>query len=79
MLYIKQINNKVLLHSTGNYIQDLEITCNGKESEKEYIYSESRNIYIYKPNHFAVHLKLTQYKSILLQLKPFGVRFDFSD
>ena len=32
--YIKQINNKDLLYSTGNYIQYLVITYNGKESEK---------------------------------------------
>ena len=31
------MNNKVLLYSTGNYIQNLAITYNGKESEKEYI------------------------------------------
>ena len=34
LLYIKQINNKDLLHSTGNYIQYLVITDNGKDSEK---------------------------------------------
>ena len=38
LLYIKQINNKVLLYSTGNYIQYLVITHNGKGYEKEYIY-----------------------------------------
>ena len=37
-----KINNKDLLYSTGNYTQYLEITYNGKESEKLYIY-----IYIY--------------------------------
>ena len=31
LLYIKQINNKVLLYSTGNYIQYLGINYNGKE------------------------------------------------
>ena len=35
-LYTKQITNKDLLYSTGNYIQYLVITQN--ESEKEYIY-----------------------------------------
>ena len=40
LLYIKQINNKVLLYSTGNYIQYFVITYD----EKEYIYSY---IYIY--------------------------------
>ena len=38
LLYIKQINNKDLLYSTGNYTQCLVITYNGKESEKVYIY-----------------------------------------
>ena len=37
---IEWINNKVPLHSTGNYIQYLVINHNGKESKKEYI-SES--------------------------------------
>ena len=32
--YIKQINNKDLLYSIGNYIQYLIITYNGKASEK---------------------------------------------
>ena len=44
LLYIKQVNNKDLLYSTGNYTQYLVITYNGKESEKEYIYIR---IYIY--------------------------------
>ena len=33
LLYIKQINNKDLLHSTRNYSQYLVIIYNGKESE----------------------------------------------
>ena len=37
-LYIKQINNTVLLYSTGNYIQYPLINPNGKQYEKEYIY-----------------------------------------
>ena len=41
-------NKKKLLCSTGNYIQYLVITYNGKESEKEYIYI----------NNFAVYQKL---------------------
>ena len=44
---IPDINNKDLLHSTGNYIQLLVINYNGRESEKE-------------TDHFAVHLKLAQ-------------------
>ena len=37
LLYIKQINDKDLLYSTGNYIQYSGINYNGKESEKEYM------------------------------------------
>ena len=38
LLYVKHINNKVLLHSIGNYIQYLAIHYSGKEFEKEYAY-----------------------------------------
>ena len=56
LLYIKQIN-KDLLYSTGNSIQYLVITDNGKESENEYIY-----ICLYvQLVHFAVHVKLIQH------------------
>ena len=34
LLYIKEVNNKDLLYSTGNYTQYLVVTYNGKE----YIY-----------------------------------------
>ena len=34
LLDIKQINSEDLLYSTGNYIQYLVITYNGKEPEK---------------------------------------------
>ena len=44
LLQLEWINNKVLLYSTGNYIQYLVITYNEKESEKEYII---KYIYIY--------------------------------
>ena len=37
LLYMNYMNNKVLLHSTGNYIQCPIIYCNEKESEKEYV------------------------------------------
>ena len=46
LLYVKQINNKDLPCSTGNYIQYIVITYNGKESEKVY---------------FPVHVKLTKH------------------
>ena len=43
LLYIKYITNKDLLYSTGNYIQYLVITYNGRECRKRiYIF-----IYIY--------------------------------
>ena len=38
LLYIGCINNKVLLYSTGNYIQYPVINHNGKKYEKGYIY-----------------------------------------
>ena len=38
LVYMDWISNKVLLCSTGNYIQYLVINHNGKEYEKEYIY-----------------------------------------
>ena len=55
LLYIKQINNKLLLYSTGNYIQCPLINHNGKEYEKEYVY-----IYIYNWI-TAVYQKLIQH------------------
>ena len=44
LLYTEWINNKVLLYSTGNYIQRPVISHNGKEYEKECVYI---CIYIY--------------------------------
>ena len=38
ILYIEWINNKVLLYSTGNYIQYPVTNHHGKEYEKECIY-----------------------------------------
>ena len=38
VLHIEWINNKALLHSTGNYIQYPEINHNGKEYKKECVY-----------------------------------------
>ena len=38
LLYIEWINNKVLLYSTGYYVQYPLISHNGKEYEEEYIY-----------------------------------------
>ena len=52
LLYIKQITNKNMLCKTENYIQQLVITYNGKESGKStYLYV----IYMFiKLNPFAV-------------------------
>ena len=69
LLYIRWINNQVLLYNTGNHIQCPVINHNGKECEKEYIYvcvcvrERERDIYI----HYAEHQKLTHYKSTILQ------------
>ena len=39
LLYIEWIDNKVLLYSSGNYIQYLMINHNGKEHKKRmYVY-----------------------------------------
>ena len=51
------------IYGTGNHIQYLVVTYNGKDLKK--------NTYIYMiHNHFAVYLKLTPHcKSTTLQLK----------
>ena len=55
------INNKVLLYSTGNYIQYPVTNYNGKEYEKEYIY-------ICTTETFAIQKKSTQHcKLTILQ------------
>ena len=38
LLHVEQINNKVLLYSTGNYIQYPRINHNGKEFLKKSMY-----------------------------------------
>ena len=38
LIYIKHINDKNLVYSSGTYFQYLVIPYNGKESEKECIY-----------------------------------------
>lgn len=42
--YMKQIHNKDLPYSTGNYVHCLVINYTGKESEKEYVYTHT-NMY----------------------------------
>ena len=57
---IYKINNKDLLYSTGNYIQHLIKTYNGKESEKV--------LYIYKTESLCCTPELTQHcKSTIFQ------------
>ena len=60
--YIKQINNKDLLYSTGNYIQYLIITYNGKELRKR-IY-----IHTHKTESFCCTPETKQYLPIVNQL-----------
>ena len=50
LLYIEWINNKVLLYSTGNYIQYPMIKHNGKEYDKECIYMYNRVTLLYRRN-----------------------------
>ena len=38
LLHVEWISNEVLLHSTGNYIQPLEIDCNGRQHEKKNVH-----------------------------------------
>ena len=59
LLFVKQINNKILLYSTGNYIEYPIIICNGKEYDKEDIQRKT-----------ALHQIPKQHgKSSILQLK----------
>ena len=61
LLYIKWLNNEVLLYSTGNYIQYPMINHTGKEYEKEYICTM---------NHLAGQQKLIKhYKSTYAPIK----------
>ena len=47
--------NKVLLYNTGNYIEYLVVTYNGKESEKNIITGIYMHIYIYIQPMATVH------------------------
>ena len=48
LLYIERINNKVLLYSTGNYIQYPMINHNGKNMENNVRICMCVCIYIYE-------------------------------
>ena len=48
LLHLGWIDNKILLHNTGNYIQYAVINRKGKGYEKEYIYMNIYEIYIYE-------------------------------
>ena len=71
---IKQINSKILLYSTGNYIQYLIITYNGKESGKRmhtyifFIYSYicmcNRITLLYSCNQHMVNQPSVQFSSV---------------
>ena len=64
LLYVGWIKSKVLLYSTGNYIQYHVISQNGKGYEKEYVY-----IYVYNWITLLYSRNLTQHcKSTVLQL-----------
>ena len=50
LLYIGWINKKVLLYSTGNYIQSPGISHNRKEYKKECIYVYNSVTFLYNRN-----------------------------
>ena len=56
LLYIEWINNKILLYSTGNYIQYPVIKCKGKEYKKECVIYIYIYIYIHTHTHIAESL-----------------------
>ena len=66
LLHLEWINNKVLLYSTGSYIQFPVINYNRKEYEKVCVcVCVCIHIYI---NHLALQQKLTQHcKSAIVQ------------
>jgi len=57
LLYIGWINNKVLVWSTGNYIQYFVISHHGKEYEKEYV--NIYNIYITESLCYTAEINIT--------------------
>ena len=71
IVYIEWINNKVLLYSTGNYIQYLVVNHNRKNIRMHVCV----HIYI-ELNHFAVWQKLTKHcKATILEFFFFLLYF----
>ena len=62
---VHEVHSGKFLNSTEKYTQYLVLIYNGKESEKVHMYTHTHT-YL---NHFAVHQKLSHYKSIILQLR----------
>ena len=60
LLYMEWINNKVLLYSTGKYIQYPIINQNGKEYEEEYIYICTTESLCYMHQKTTQHCKSTK-------------------
>ena len=60
------MKNKVVLYSTGSYIQYPVINKNGKDYEEEYIYV--------KLSHFGVQWKLTQHCTFGVQCKSTTIK-----
>ena len=61
LLYLGCINNKVLMYSTGSYIQYPMINHDGKEFKKK------MNEYIYITESLCYTAVIQHYKSIILQ------------
>ena len=58
-----KVNNKDLLHSTGNYIRYIVIAYNRRECKKEYMYIYT---YIYTHTHITESLCCTSETNITL-------------
>ena len=76
-LHIGWINNKVLLYSTGNYIQYPAINHNGKEYEKECVYMYNGITVLYSRNEHNIVNQLyfhkIDYKIIIIKDHCIGI------
>ena len=61
LLYREWINNKVLLYSTGNYIQYPVINHNGKEYKKEHMYMYNWITWLYSRNNIVNQLYFSNF------------------